>query len=236
MPRRQFADVHQVYIDANVLVYLADETASPRLKTEAQRLLALFQRYRQPQRSRRLQLLTSAWAVAEAHGVLYEKAMVSSGVPRPIHGGRERNVRYTIPPGQAQLEKASQQLDRLLNELQATTQFLLLNDANPGATKVWQLVNNIARETAIYPTDSVHLALALQSGCATLIAHDTDFLDKIEHCLDSFIRPYRQQEFSHIPNLPPFQACGVVNLPCNIPGKPSRRDGAREMLSRLGFR
>ncbi len=235
MPRLRPVDVYQVYIDTTVLVDLADQTAGRH--KQAQSLLRLFQRYQQPRRLQSLQIITSVWAAAEAHGVLYEKFLEKNGAPRPVRGGKQRSFRDTIPPIISELEAARRQLNSLLTTLQTTTSFLVLNDTNPDATQVWQLVNQIGHEAAIYPADSVHLALALKSGCSMLITDDGDFLDKIECCQETLIRPYRESEFSYIRNLRSFDICGVRQSTSIIPSRPqSTRQGAAATLDTLGFR
>lgn len=236
MPRQQAADIYEVYVDTNVLVRLADTSASRTEQADVQTLLRLFQRYRQPRRARRLRLLTSEWAVAEAHGVLYGKALERNGVLPPVRGGNTKNVRDILPPRVIELDIASRQIDALIHTLRTTTTFSLVSDAALSEARVWQLVGRIGREAAIYPADSVHLALALQSGCSMLIADDADFLDKIEYCLNSLIHPYRRHEFSHISNLPPFTACGVWKLRSYLSEPPQRRDSATQILDRLGYR
>ncbi len=235
MPARQRVEVYQVYIDTQVLVDLADPDADRH--RQAQALIRLFQRYQRPRQLRTLQLVTSAWAVAEAHGVLYQNALERNGVAPPVRAGRVKKVRDTVPPFLTELENAGRQVDTLLSSLQATTSFALLNDATPNITQVWQLVGRIGREAAIYPADSVHLALALQTGCAMLVTDDADFLDKIECCRDTLIQPYRAREFSYFPNLPPFQFCGLRESTSIIPGRPQRsRPAAIRTLNGLGFR
>ena len=175
--------------------------------------------------------------MAEAHGILYENILKRNGVAPPVRGRQKRRERDTVPPLLTELESAGRQVDALVNSLIATTLFALLNDATATLTQVWQLVGRIGREAAIYPADSVHLALALQTGCGMLVTDDGDFLDKIECCQSTLIQPYRAQEFSYIANLPPFQFCGLQESISIIPGRAGRRrPAAKPTLDRLGFR
>lgn len=225
-------NAYSVYIESTVVIDIADST-SPRHHA-AMDLLRIFQRHR---RSGSQQLVTSSWTLAEAHGVLYGKALERQNIPPPRRGNRVLDVRNIFPPKLAELAAADKLISPLLQMLQTSTFFALWPQATEDSTPIWQLVRRIGQETAIWPQDSVHLAAALFRGCSMLITDDVSFLDRIDYCQQSLIAPYRQAEFSYLgSSLPPFLAHGLVASRRHGPTqKRPRRTTALQELQALGF-
>lgn len=220
-------DPYLVYLDANVLVDMADSRSIRR--ASAQRLLQLFQN-----RSNNLHIYTSRWAIAEAHGVLYGKKLEDIGIVIPLPRGRVRGNRNVFPPRSTELLSAKSDLDNLLSVFSTTTRnFTIL----PGDLSTFQLVIRIGEETAVWPADSIHLAFALQSGCSMIVATDNDLLNKIDYYRTSFIVPIRQAVFSQIfATLPPFQCHGLVQTRRNRGTTlPRQRLSAYDELTNMGF-
>lgn len=221
-------DPQLVYIDSTFLVDLSLST-EPRHQ-EALDVLAVFQKH---QGSGLLQLRTSAWTASEAHGIFYRKALEKAGYPKPSHSNYLRNI---VPPVSAELNAATLLTNSVLANLQTTTDFAVLPQAGHDVVAFWNLATRLGHEAAIWPADSVHVALALQEGCTMLISDDNDLLDKIECCQTNLIQPYRQTEFSQISPLPAFQAHGVRQVTCNISGHTVRlHPPALQALRGLGF-
>jgi hypothetical protein len=197
-------------------------------------LLALFQHYHN---SGLLWLTTSLWAITECHSVLYRKELERLGIARPIRGGRPRDVRDILPPNQAALTIATQQKDSLLQVLSTTTDFLILPDANSNASPMLQLTIRLAEEAGIWAPDSIHLAIALESGdCQLFVTDDSNLLDKLDSCQPHLIQPYRQQQFSMLPTPPPFVAHGILPTVSQLPSQIGHaRLSAIQTLNVLGF-
>jgi hypothetical protein len=218
----------RVYLDNTALVDVADPTE--RRYAAAQQFLQVFQRHRH---TGLLQLITSTWTMTECHGILYGKELSRRGITIPGRAGI--NPRNYLPPDRPSLNAAHRQVVALLQTLQTTTDFQLWPDQSRDAVPTYQLAMQIGREAGIWPTDSMHLALALESDCTMLVTDDRDFLDKIDCCHASLIQPYRRQQFSQLQSPPPFQAHGLIPTTCRIPGQGRRRPSAMQALITLGF-
>lgn len=221
-----------VYLDASTVLDLLDPNQDRYV--QAQVLLQLFQSYRG---TGLLQLRASNWAAAEAHGIVYKEELNQPHVRTTISRDsyRRGEIRNTIPPRRAQLQAADRRVEPLLQILQTTTDFQLLPDPGSDSEELWELVAHLARKAAIWPADSVHLALALQSGCSMLISDDGDLLDKIECCQRTLIQPYRRTAFSEI-RLPIFRGHGIEQRASIVPKrKHPSREPAIQVLNSLGF-
>lgn len=217
-----------VYLDTCSVLDLLDPN-QPR-HAQAKDLLKLFQSYRG---TGLLQLRASSWAAAEAHGIVYREELQQVTIPSNSYRGSR--IRDTIPPRRAQLQAADQRIEPFLQILQTTTNFQLLPELGSNSVELWDLVAQLARKAALWPADSIHLALALQSGCSMLISDDGDLLDKIECCQRTLIQPYRRTEFSEI-RLPLFRAHGIDQRDSIIPHRRhSNREPAIQALYALGF-
>lgn len=218
---------YNVYLDNSALVDLID-TTGPRYAV-AQQLLALFNQYK----NHGLKVATSFWAITECHSVLYRNELTRLGVPQPMRGNRRLDLRNTIPPVQAALAVATQQKNALLQTLVNDTNLTLLPDADRNALPILQLSTLLAEEAAIFAPDSVHVAIALESGdCQMFITDDHDLLDKLDLCQQTVIQPYRQQQYSQLPTPPPFDSYGLVPT-TNHAG--ANRPSALQVLNTLGF-
>jgi predicted nucleic acid-binding protein len=222
-----------VYLENSALIDLADPTEQRH--ADAMQLLALFQRY---QNSELLWLTTSLWAITECHSVLYRKALEQLGIARPMRGGRRRDLRNLLPPNQAALITATQQKETLLQTLSTTTDFRILPAASSDSSRLLQLTMRLAEEAAIWAPDSIHVAIALESGdCQIIVTDDGDLLDKIDDCQAHLIQPYRQQQFSMLPTPPSFNAYGVARTTSELPSQRGlTRLSALQALNALGFR
>lgn len=220
---------YQVYLDSTVLIDLA-HSGQPR-HAQANALLAVFRKHRN---SRALQLMTSAWTVAEAQGVLYGILLKEKGVSPPYQNIHVRNI---MPPRVSELNQAKNQLDNVIKDLMVTTDFSFWRDSGSSASQIWPLVVQLGQEAAIWPADSVHLSIALYSGCSMMVSDDRDFLDKIDYCA-TLIKSFRQNEFSQLGNTPEFEACGVDQSARTISPSPAnrRRLSAIQRLQKNGFR
>jgi predicted nucleic acid-binding protein len=216
----------RAYLDNTVLIDLLDPNRSRH--SHAKQFLQLFQRHRN---SGQLSLVTSTWALTECQGVLYENELTNRGVRIPP-SVRPRNL---LPPDRPSLNTANQQVVKLLQTFQTTTRFFLLPDSTRDTLPTWQLTQEIGKVAGIWPTDSIHLAFALENDCTILVTDDKDLLDKIECCQSSLIRPYRRKQFSQLNIIPPFTAYGLMPTRCRIPGRSSLRASAMQTLNALGF-
>jgi predicted nucleic acid-binding protein len=218
---------YSVYLDNSTLVDLVDING-PRYAL-AQQVLALFNRYK----NNGLKVATSFWAITECHSVLYRNELARLSVQRPRRGGRRLDLRNTVPPIQAALAVATQQKNTLLQTLFNDTDFTLLPDADRNALPILQLSMLLAEEAAIFAPDSVHVAIALESGdCQIFITDDQDLLDKLDICQPNVIQPYRQRQYSQLPPPPPFDSYALVNTTCYTG---ANRSSALQALNALGF-
>lgn len=234
-----------VYLDNTVLVDLIDNTE--RRHRTAHKLLSLFQRHQNLDSFQRHQnlgsrpfitVITSEWTITEAYSHFYKKELEQSGVSLSDYRGNSKDARYVLPPDHVALAASYAKVDNLiLNTLQTTTTFQLW-PGNRDTTPIWQLHKEISRQTGIWPTDSMHLAIALDSDCSMLITDDGDLLDKIDHCQNLLIQPYLQQKFSLLPTIPTFDAHAISPSPrSKIPTQPIRvSPSAIQALNALGFR
>lgn len=228
----QPAEPCMVYLDTCALVDIADANR-PR-NANALQLLSLFQQY---QGSGILKLATSLWSITECHSILYEEALRRRGVQPPQYRrgpGARRNI---LPPDQAALADATLEKNALLHIFQTTTDFILLPDIRKDATSIFNLTMRFAEEVGVWAPDSIHLAIALDSGdCTVFVTDDRDLLDKLDSCQADFIQPYRQQQFSMLPLPLPFNGCGIDTTVSRLPGQQGRRrPSALQSLNALGF-
>jgi len=223
------SEPYQIYFDTCALLDLADSKRARH--KQAQKVLRLLQKYKP---TGELNLLTSAWAIAEAQGVLYGDKLTRNGITHP----RRKNVRNIIPPVVTELTSAKGEIDTLLLTLQRSVNFTLWTPTPADSAHFWSLVIELGHEAAIWPNDSIHLASALLSGCSMFVTDDADFLDKVDYCNPSFITPFRNKEFSHVlATLPQFQCHGIeFSNRMLASGRSNQRRHVKQELGALGFK
>ena len=228
----QPTELCMVYLDTCALVDMADNTR-PR-HADAIQLLNLFQRY---QNSSILWLSTSLWSITECHSILYDEALRRRGVQPPPHRRGSRNRRYILPPNQDALADATREKNELLQTFQTTTDFMLLPDPGKDASSLLNLTMRFAEEAGVWAPDSIHLAIALDSGdCTIFVTDDGDLLDKLDSCQADLIQPYRQDQFSLLPALPPFNGNGINETVRQLPSQAGTiRPSTIQALNALGF-
>ena len=222
-------EAYLAYLDACTLVGMAN--SRDRLYLRARRLLGLFKKYHG---TRRLVLVTSVWAISEAHGVLYGALLKDAGVRKPKH---LNNIRDIYPPRPAELEEAHTRIETVIQELHTDTDLLLWPVPQRGTAEIWDLSHKIGTTTGTWPPDSVHLAIALHSGCSLFVSDDKSLLNRIDYCSDTLINPYRAQEFTDSAGLPTFVGCGLERVDCrDLSIRRKRRMTALQVLHKQGFR
>lgn len=157
-----------IYLDTSTVIDFCLDTE--RRHGAAQRLVEICGRY-----PAEIILYTSAWAWTEAHGRIYEKLLESKeGVTRNdkyIKSGSikdaNKSARTLFPPRYDYLNEATRILDEKYDELGSRCRF---QQIDPSTTNFLSWAKEIARYTAIYPLDSLHLALAIEFIASFFVA------------------------------------------------------------------
>lgn len=224
------------YIEANPLVYwMLPNLHNPGSRTrqfhrlchqEAQNLISLFSRYTTP--AERIIVVTSRWALVEAHSVLYKDAMwENNAVPTQHRNNTRFDPRKIFPPHGPSLQQATELLDRKIGELSRTVA-LRIDEPN---TEIWATALRISEECGIYAPDCLHLATALHSGCNVLVTQDIDFLNSTHYFQQSGVIGQILQDLFAPVTPPSFEACPLRNSGRLQRATPT----ARRYLAQLGY-
>jgi len=192
-------DPYLVYLDTTTLVdwLLPTESRHP----EAKALVEVFHRYQAP--TYQIQAWTSQWALTEAHSVLYKKALEKKLGIRV----RDLDSRKYFPPDVACLQEASITLAKLQVDLPQVIYFRV----DRPDYEVWDITYELARQTGIYPADSLHIATAIRWGCSMLVSTDKDLLNKIIYHRTTVIEQLLRGAF-RASTPPPFEACPLKSV------------------------
>lgn len=178
MPAIPVADVPLlVYFDATVVIdYCWDK--EPR-HAEAIKLIEICGRH-----SDKIQVHTSRWAWVETHGRIYSKLLEEKDHitwQREVRGHKweKKDPRTYFPAKAHRLQEATEILEARYGELERTCNFHT-EDPDDSYTRVMMIVNELAKQGAIYPQDSLHLAISIRLGCRLFISDDSDLLDRLK--------------------------------------------------------
>lgn len=133
-----------------------------------------------------LELVASMWTRIEAQGVIYGKLLekeknIKWEKEYRGHKRANRNPRTYFPPFEDLLKKSVEVVDAVFSSLSQECRFRELNllaDSNSNADILF-ISHQLASFTAIFPPDSLHLALAINELVDFFVVSDADFLDKI---------------------------------------------------------
>jgi len=163
---------------------------------------------------------TSTWAWAEAHGVIYGKYLEGEGIGKQIQlnssSGKKdagKSPRTLYPPRVDLLEKATELLNLSYSVLKNQCRFSeWLPNGPESLSDVMSTARDICRHCAIYPPDSLHVAVALDLLASYFVATDRQLLDHLQWD-KVYLQNLVSEKLRYVSNpMPPFEAVSLVSM------------------------
>lgn len=134
-----------------------------------------------------IEIYTSEWSWTEAHGRIYSKLLerdLSITWKKKIRNHKPANAdpRKYFPPFYEKLSEVTTLLQEKEEELKSRCRFQTLFPMASNSrsnSDIFYLTRELARRTAIFPNDSVHVAFAIAELVHFFVATDEDLLDKV---------------------------------------------------------
>ncbi len=166
-----------IYLDASVMIDYCWENEARH--TDAVRLIDLCSKYFQD-----IHVYVSKWTWVETHGRIYSKLLqTKDGITweQEIRGHKwaYKDPRTYFPVKGERLQNAVETLEEKYDVLANICNFHTEDPDDDSYARVMLIVKELAMFGAIYPQDSLHLALSLRTGCMLFVSDDSDLLDRL---------------------------------------------------------
>ncbi len=201
----------KIYLESTVLIDFSWEEEYRH--EDAEKLIAICERYPTD-----IEVYTSEWSWAETHGRVYSKMLERDlGITweKEIRNHKRANKepRTHFPPFYDKLSEVTRLLEQKEEELKKRCRFQTVIPSE--LRDIFYLTRELARLTAIFPKDSIHVAIAIEKLVHFFVATDGDLLDKIiwhqvrpEH---NYIQQLRN-EMADPFEPPPFEANPLIKI------------------------
>ena len=205
-----------IYLDTSTVIDFC--LPSERRHGAAEKLIEICGRY-----PTEIIVYTSTAAWTEAHGRIYEITLEKKeGITREKLYSQNRSIKHAnqpsrtlFPPRLDYLNETTNLLDEKYRDLERRCRF---QELDPSSTGFLTWAREIAKYTAIYPFDSLHLALAIEFIASFFVATDEQLIRRVQlpDCSD-FIRKAIEDRTKYIDGAKPtLQAVPLVEL-ANLP-------------------